>query len=228
VDPWQVGERLRKEKEVLGFYVSGHPLDKVRAQLAALVRDTAAGAAELATGTDVGLGGVVAGVKGMRDRRGNPMAFFTLEDYTGTIEVIAFSSVYESARPLIHSDTPILVTGRLDRREDEPPKVIADAVVPLADAGLAGDRRLEVRVPRDKCDPATLAEVRSILIQHTGSMPVALTIDTGSSRATLAPRLRVAVSAGLLEPLHALLGPGNVRLSAPRDSVAPANGGTRR
>jgi DNA polymerase-3 subunit alpha len=230
VESWQIGERLRKEKEVLGFYVSGHPLDKVRPQLAVFARDSAAGAAELPTSSDVVLGGVVAAVKGMRDRRGNPMAFFTLEDYTGTIEVIAFSSVYESARPLIHSDTPILVSGRLDRREDEPPKVIADAVVPLADAGLSGDRRLEVSVPRDKCDPATLAEVRSILLRHSGSMPVALTIDTGSSRATLAPRLRVAISAGLLEPLHALLGPGNVRLSAPREpaGVAPGNGGWRR
>ena len=165
----------------------------------------------------------------MRDRRGNAMAFFTLEDYSGTIEVIAFSSVYESARPLIHSDTPILVSGRLDRREDEPPKVIADGVMPLAEAVLSGDRRLEVRVPRDKCDPATLAEVRSLLVQHTGSMPVTLTIDTGASRATLSPRLRVAVSASLLEPLHALLGPGNVRLSASREPVGPApgNGGYR-
>jgi len=236
VEPWQPGERLRKEKEVLGFYVSGHPLDKVRAQLTAFARHTAAAAAELPTGTEVGLGGVVSSVKGMRDRRGNAMAFFTLEDYTGTIEVIAFSSIYEAARPLIHSDTPILVAGRLDRREEEPPKLIADSVVPLADAGQAGDRRLEVRVPRDKCDPTTLAEVQSLLVQHTGSMPVAITIDTGSSRATLAPRVRVAVSSSLLEPLNELLGPGNVRLSAPRDGSngptrydgVPRNGGFRR
>jgi DNA polymerase-3 subunit alpha len=224
VEPWQAGERLRKEKEVLGFYVSGHPLDRVRAQLAAFARETIAAAVELPSGSDVGLGGVVAAVKGMRDRRGNPMAFFTLEDYTGTLEVIAFSSVYESARALIHSDTPLLVTGRLDRREEEPAKVIADGIVALADAGLAGDRRLEVRVPRDKCDSATLAEVRSLLVQHSGSMPVTLTIDTGASQATLSPRVRVAVSAGLLEPLHALLGPGNVRLTAPRQA---ANGGSQ-
>jgi DNA polymerase-3 subunit alpha len=202
----------------------------VRAQLAAFTKDTVAGAADLPTGTEVGLGGVVSTVKGMRDRRGNAMAFFTLEDYTGTIEVIAFSTVYEAARALIHSDTPLLVTGRLDRREEEAPKVIAEGVVPLAEAGLSGNRRLEVQVPREKCDPDTLTEVRSLLTQHTGSMPVTITIDTGSSRATLAPRVRVAVSSSLLEPLNALLGPGNVRLSAPRDSSngAPRNGGFRR
>jgi DNA polymerase-3 subunit alpha len=230
VEAWQPVERLRKEKEVLGFYVSGHPLDKVRAQLAAFTKDTVAGAADLPTGTEVGLGGVVSTVKGMRDRRGNAMAFFTLEDYTGTIEVIAFSTVYEAARALIHSDTPLLVTGRLDRREEEAPKVIAESVVPLAEAGLSGNRRLEVRVPREKCDADTLTEVRSLLAQNTGSMPVTITIDTGSSRATLAPRVRVAVSSSLLEPLNALLGPGNVRLSAPRDGSngAPRNGGFRR
>ncbi len=228
VEVWQAGERLRKEKEVLGFYVSGHPLDRVRPQLEALTTATIADLQSHGGRGDVTVGGVVAAVKGKTDRRGNAMAFFTLEDYSGTIEVIAFSSLYETARPLIHSDTPLLVTGRLDRREDEPAKVVADSVVPLAEAGASGDRRLEVRVPRDKCDAGTLGEVRAILLRHTGSMPVTITLDTGDSRATLAPRVRVAVSAGLLEPLSDLLGAGNVRLSQPRaGNGAPRNGGGR-
>lgn len=233
VDPWQTGDRLRREKEVLGFYISGHPLDKVRAQLAAFARHTAAGLAEMPGRSDVSLGGVVTAVKGMRDKRGNEMAFFTLEDYTGTAEVIAFSSVYETARPLIHSDTPLLVTGRLDRRddrEDETAKVVADSIAPLSEAARAGERRLEVRLPREKCDSETLSEVRSILVRHSGSMPVTLTIDTGDSQAILDVGLCVALTSGLLELLNALLGEGNVRLGEPAragNGAPAANRGAR-
>ena len=231
IDPWQSGDRLRQEKEVLGFYISGHPLDKVRAQLHAFARGTAAEVAAAPHGSDVCLGGVVTAVQSKRDRRGDEMAFFTLEDYSGTVEAIAFSSVYETARPLVLSDTPLLVHGRVDRRDEEPGKVIVSSVVPLAEAALAGNHRLEVRVPRDKCDNQTLAAVRGILIQNSGSMPVRITIDTGSSVAELATGIAVALSDSLLETLSGLLGENSVRLSeangAARREPTGANGGRR-
>jgi DNA polymerase-3 subunit alpha len=183
-----------------------------------------AGLAELPAGRQVTIGGVVTGVRGQRDKRGHDMAFFTLEDYTGAIEVIAFSSVYETARPLVHSDVPILVTGRLDRRDDETGKVVAEAIVPLAQAATEGERRLEVRVPREKCEQEILNEVRSVLLRNSGSMPVTITIDTGASRAILATDLRVALHDGLLEPLATLLGPGNVRLAEPPTTAAARTG----
>ena len=229
IDPWQPGDRLRQEKEVLGFYISGHPLDKVRAQLAAFARATAVEVAAAPTGSDVCFGGVVTAVQGKRDRRGEEMAFFTMEDYSGTVEAIAFSSVYEVARSLIHSDTPLLVHGRVDRRDEEPGKVIVASVVPLAEAALAGDHRLEVRVPREKCDPETLAAIRALLLQNSGSMPVRMTIDTGASVAELATGLAVALSDSLLETLATLLGEGSVRLAeangSPRRPPAGGNGG---
>ncbi len=226
VDPWPVGERLRKEKDVLGFYVSGHPLDRVRAQLSAFAHHTTGDLAHLPAGRPVTIGGVVTAVRGQRDRRGNDMAFFTLEDYTGSVEVIAFSSVYETARPLVHSDLPLLVTGRLDRRDEEPGKVVADSIVPLAQAATTGDRRLEVRVPQEKCDADVLDELRAVLLRNSGSMPVTITIDTGASRAILATDLRVALNDGLLEPLATLLGAENIRLAGPAAAPAgrPGNG----
>jgi DNA polymerase-3 subunit alpha len=224
VDEWPAGERLRNEKEVLGFYVSGHPLDKVRAQLAAFARHTTAGLAEIPAGRKVTIGGVVTGVRGQRDKRGNDMAFFTLEDYAGTVEVIAFSGVYETARPLVHSDVPILLTGRLDRRDEEAGKVVAETIVPLAQAATDGERRLEVRVPREKCEQEILNELRSVLLRNSGSMPVTITIDTGASRAILATDLRVALHDGLLEPLASLLGAENVRLAEPAGAVPARTG----
>jgi len=224
VDPWQPGERLRQEKEVLGFYISGHPLDKVRAQLAVLDHQTAAGLADEPHGRAVTLTGVVTAVRGLRDKRGKDMAFFTLEDYTGTVEVITFSSVYEVSRALIHSDTPLLVRGRLDRRDDEAGKVIAESVTPLSEAGHASDHRLIVRVPPDKCDSSTLAKVRSLLVRNSGSMPVRLNVDTGACDAMLSTGISVAPSNGLLEPLTALLGADNVRLEA-STPVSRGNGG---
>jgi DNA polymerase-3 subunit alpha len=159
------------------------------------------------------------------------MAFFTLEDYSGTVEAIAFSTMYETARPLILSDTPLLVHGRVDRREEEPGKVIVSSVVPLAEAALAGNHRLEVRVPREKCDNQTLAAVRGLLSQHSGSLPVRITVDTGSSVAELDTGLAVALSDSLLETLGGLLGENSVRLSeangTARRAPTGANGGRR-
>jgi DNA polymerase-3 subunit alpha len=226
IDPWQPADRLRQEKEVLGFYISGHPLDKVRAQLAAFARETAAEVAVAPTGSDVCLGGVVTAVQGKRDRRGAEIAFFTLEDYSGTVEAIAFSTVYEAARALILSDTPLLVHGRVDRRDEEPGKVIVSSVVPLAEAALSGNHRLEVRVPRAKCDGDTLAAIRGLMIQHSGSMPVRLTVDTGTSVAELATGLAVALSDSLLETLNELLGEGSVRLCEANGSGRRPAGGT--
>jgi DNA polymerase-3 subunit alpha len=230
IEPWQPADRLRQEKEVLGFYISGHPLDKVRAQLAAFARATAAEVAAAPTGSDVCMGGVVTAVQLKRDRRGEEMAFFTLEDYSGTVEALAFSSVYEVSRALVLSDTPLLVNGRVDRRDEEPGKIIVSSVVPLAEAAVAGSHRLEVRVPRAKCDGETLTAVRGLLIQHSGSMPVRLMIDTGSSVAELTTGLAVALSDALLETLNGLLGDGSVRLTEANGSArrAPAANGPRR
>jgi DNA polymerase-3 subunit alpha len=167
----------------------------------------------------------VTAVQGKRDRRGDEMAFFTLEDYSGTVDAIAFSSVYEVTRALIQSDTPLLVHGRVERRDEEPGKVIVSSVVPLAEAGQAGNHRLEVRVPRGKCDGETLAIVRGLLIQHSGSMPVRLTVDTGSSVAELTTGLAVALSDSLLQTLSGLLGEDSVRLSEANGSGRPAPAG---
>jgi DNA polymerase-3 subunit alpha len=176
------------------------------------------------------MGGVVTAVQLKRDRRGEEMAFFTLEDYSGTVEALAFSSVYEVSRALVLSDTPLLVNGRVDRRDEEPGKIIVSSVVPLAEAAVAGSHRLEVRVPRAKCDGETLTAVRGLLIQHSGSMPVRLMIDTGSSVAELTTGLAVALSDALLETLNGLLGDGSVRLTEANGSArrAPAANGPRR
>jgi DNA polymerase III alpha subunit len=148
------------------------------------------------------------------------------------VEAIAFSSVYEVSRALIQSDTPLLVHGRVDRRDEEPGKVIVSSAVPLAEAALAGNHRLEVRVPRAKCDGETLAAIRGLLIQNSGSMPVRITIDTGSSVAELATGIAVALSDQLLETLNGLLGEGSVRLAeangSARRPAGAANGGRRR
>jgi hypothetical protein len=108
--------------------------------------------------------------------------------------------------------------------------VIVSSVVPLAEAALSGNHRLEVRVPRDKCDNQTLAAVRGLLIQNSGSLPVRLTVDTGSSVAELATGLAVALSDSLLETLGGLLGENSVRLSeanGARQAPTGANGGRR-
>ncbi len=124
-------ELLRLEKETLGLYVSEHPLSGVRDQLR---RKTDATLAELERRRDgevVTVGGIVSDVKHLTTKRGDPMVFLTLDDPTGSAEVVVFNSAYQAARELCVTDRILVVKGRVDHKQQGETKVIASEVTPF-------------------------------------------------------------------------------------------------
>jgi len=101
---------LQKEKEALGFYVSGHPLEKYRLELAAFATVNSEEISEQPDGSDVSLGGIVQNLKINYDKQGRQMAFITLEDFFGVIEIITFADLYEKSKQLIQVDARLLCT----------------------------------------------------------------------------------------------------------------------
>ena len=123
---------LAMEKEVLGFYVSGHPLRQYQAALAVHGCLPVAALPEQRDGAKVAVGGMLAGLKQVTTRSGANMAFLTLEDQTGQVEVVVFPRVLQSCARLLREEHPLLVRGRLQVQEDEV-KLLADEVSLLRD-----------------------------------------------------------------------------------------------
>lgn len=195
-----VGMLLAMEREMLGLYVSGHPLGEHQAELRRLATVTAAGLSDLADGALVLMGGLVTGGKRVTTRNGEPMLFLELEDLTGTVEVVIFPKVYERARAHLNKDCVILVKGSLDRQEEQV-KLLAEDVAPLGRAALyvmlLDDGRME--------------ELLGILGRHPGADVVY--VKRGAAKwLELNARYHVRTSPELSAELEQAFGPEAVRL----------------
>ncbi|HWQ30296.1 MAG TPA: DNA polymerase III subunit alpha, partial [Negativicutes bacterium] len=174
---------LAMEKEMLGLYISGHPLEEYKSELEASVTITTA---ELATDVDqenqeesgnfeldgkrVVMGGIIASVKQKATKTNNMMAFVELEDLYGTLEVIVFPKIFEKCRSLLVQDTIVLVEGRISQKEEEAAKIVCDNIKSLK--RYAG-KKLYVKIDTEK-QPDIIERLRGILQEHKGVQPVIL------------------------------------------------------
>jgi DNA polymerase-3 subunit alpha len=194
---------LQMEKEMLGLYVSDHPMADREAQVAAAASGTIAQAIEARSEGPVTLGGVITGLNRRFTRKGDEMAIFFLEDLTGSIEAVAYPRSYEACQAVLAavSDSDVvLVRGRLDVQDDQA-KVVVQEVAILPEAP-PGPRSMEVRLAPKLARPSVLKEVADLLAAFPGDQPVILCV--GSRRFDLG----VAVDSrpGLVGELRSLLG----------------------
>jgi DNA polymerase-3 subunit alpha len=199
-------ELLRLEKETLGLYVSEHPLHGVRDQLR---RKTDATLAELDRRRDgeiVTVGGVVAETKQVTTKRGEPMVFLTLDDPTGSAEVVVFNSTYAASRELCVADRILVVKGRVDHKQAGETKLIALEVTPFE----AVAERREVRFALDarRAPAGMLGELARLVREFPGDSPVFVALETSDGPKTyaLGPEYRVRPDSDFLAEAKALLG----------------------
>jgi DNA polymerase III subunit alpha len=197
---------LRLEKETLGLYVSDHPLTPIRDQLR---RKTDCAVNEIERRRDgeiVVVGGIVAGLKQMTTKKGDPMVFATLEDVTGACEVVAFNSVYQHARELLVQDSVIVVKGRIDQKSAGETKLVAIEVTGFE----ATPERREVRLKVDaRIAPAGIVrELAALVKDFPGEAPVYVDLITsmGSKLLELGPDYRVRPVPDFFAEVKHLLG----------------------
>ncbi|HCW51095.1 MAG TPA: hypothetical protein DGR79_03365 [Clostridiales bacterium] len=169
-DPLPKASLLAMEKEVLGLYLSGHPLAQYQAQLVRLDTVSTAHLSERWEGDAVTVGGMVSNTKKIVTRNGSPMMFATIEDLTGAVEVVIFPSVLEKYAGLLQPDATVIVRGRVSFKDEEP-KVIADEIQPL-EAG--SEERVYVTIPPELEKQEFLERVRAVLELNRGGVPVYL------------------------------------------------------
>lgn len=206
IPEWSTSQRLTNEKATLGFYISGHPLDKYRQELTAFTTCSVSGLQEITDGREVSIGGIVASTKTKMDKKGNMMAFVTVEDYTGSVELILFSSCYDECKENVVDDNLVLITGRVTTREGESPKVIVSELVALDKLTERFDCQLVIKI-ESSCSDTTLEQVLTSLDKFKGGAPVLVsTRENGSEVFIKSKRYAVRPDFELLDALKDLLG----------------------
>ncbi|MCV7398985.1 DNA polymerase III subunit alpha [Mycobacterium fragae] len=210
-EEWDDKHKLALEREMLGLYVSGHPLNGVAHLLSTQV-DTAIPAildGDVPNDAQVRVGGILASVNRRVNKNGMPWASAQLEDLTGGIEVMFFPHTYSAYGAEIVDDAVVLVSARVRIQDDRICLIANDLVVPdFSNARI--DRPLAVSLPTRQCTIDKVNALKQVLARHPGTSQVHLRLVSGDRITTLEldASLRVTPSPALMGDLKALLGPG--------------------
>jgi DNA polymerase-3 subunit alpha len=171
---WNESEKLAKEKEALGIYLSGHPLDAYRHILKSWVKVSIENLDEAQDGQEVALGVVVTACKEKISRKGGRLAILTMEDLTGSVEALVFGELLDRAAAWLNqASLPLWVKGVLIK-EEQGPKIRAQEIAPLGQALPRWPQRLDFRLNAASVTQEQLLALKEVLRQHQGPIPAYL------------------------------------------------------
>jgi DNA polymerase-3 subunit alpha len=204
-DEFEKNELLNMEKDVLGLYVTEHPLQGVRDQLR---RKTDATIGELERRRDgevITIGGIVSSLRHMTTKRGDPMVFLRIEDVTGAIETVVFNSTYDKARELCTTERILIVKGRVDRKEGET-KLVALEIA--AFEAVPEKREVRLRIDATKAAAGTIRELAALIKDFPGESPVYADLITSQGKKVYAfgPQYKVQPAPDFYAEVKMLLG----------------------
>jgi DNA polymerase-3 subunit alpha len=205
---WEESQLLACEKEVVGFYITGHPLARSARQLRLYTTANTQTLGEFRDGEKVSLGGMVFKTRLQTTRKGDRMAFVTLEDVLGQVEAIVFPEVYKEYSTTLETDQPVLVRGIVDWDEDSA-KIIADRIVLLAEASGRLTPQVHICVQTFGLTRDLLSQLRSILEASPGASSVYLhLLFPDAHEVVLLPdeRFQVVPSEALVHDIETLFG----------------------
>jgi len=225
VEPWSESEAQMLEKEALGFFLTTHPLEAYRLEVASFSDLSFSEMDQAADSQAIRLVGYVSDIRKLTDKKGRPMAFVTLVDFNGSLEVIFFADALERLNSIVRKDAALAVEGRCSTREDEPVKVIAEEAYPLETARSRLTQAIEIIINREKCRPDLAEKIERLCMQHPGSIPLYIRLAGGGNgeRRYIAENFQLKLDDHLINRLEKLVGEGNIRLIARRNNGAHRN-----
>ena len=212
---WTEAERLAGEKEVLGFYVTGHPLEKYMDRLATITRHDSSSLEELQHEAPVTLAGILTSLRVRPSKKGDLWGSGVFEDNRGSVELLVFPQAYQQLQGVLKPDRALLIKGRVRHEENQSTKVVVSEARPLEAAVNGPKPRLRIRVDLDQAGEGLAAELLDVLSAHPGGNPLILELTrAGEFSATLRlgrPR-SVAADEDVINQLRALAGVSVVEL----------------
>jgi DNA polymerase-3 subunit alpha len=208
IDEWSESELLKYEKESVGFFITGHPLARYEPVLKKFANTNTLKLQDLSDGRVVRIGGIVREYKLHHDRKGEVMAFVTLEDLSGLAEVILFASLYSTVSDLVNKDSAIMVEGRITR-DEQSSKILADAIAPIEKAEETWTASVHLNLDIADLNKESLQKLCEILKQHKGSCSAFLHLLVPQKTDTiiaLSDSIRVKAGQDLTEAVNNFLG----------------------
>ncbi|MFA9497712.1 MAG: DNA polymerase III subunit alpha [Deltaproteobacteria bacterium] len=168
IDEWDEKQLLAFEKESLGFYITGHPLSEYEDILEKFANTNSSTLKEQNDGDAVRIGGMIRSTKIIKTKKGDLMAFVTLEDLHGSVEIIVFSTLYAKVYDLLTDDSAILVRGHLQKDENSV-KILADTLIPMDKAEETWSTSIHFNLDITRTDKALLEKLKSVFKRYPGS-----------------------------------------------------------
>ncbi|MFQ5636379.1 MAG: DNA polymerase III subunit alpha [bacterium] len=211
---WNSSETLTYEKEMLGFYLSGHPLNRYKNEVTIFSTVTLEAINNLPDGTRVKICGIVTECKSIQDRKNNTMAFVTVEDFFGSIEVIVFSKVYNNYHEFLGTDSMIMVIGRTNMKDEKDVKILCDEIVPLEDVWERYAKNLYLTMELAGVDDPVLNQITQIVRQNPGecNLFINLKVRNKSKQTIKSKSMKVNPAPDVIMNLRSILGQDNVQM----------------
>jgi DNA polymerase-3 subunit alpha len=232
---WPDRERAQKEKEVLGFYLTSHPLDEHKNTLTKYCSHTTADIPQIKDRDEVILGGMLSSLKFSTTRDPKPgkpskYVMFDLEDVAGTIRTIVWPEQFSEMGHLVAPDAILLVRGVIDRRGGEEANLVVNELIPLDQLDSRYTSGIIVRIDEREHSESALDQIKEIVRSYPGpsELQLAVVLEDGSRVYLKSQRVRLEVNRELQDRLDNLLGPGNLQLLTTKPKPNQNANGQRR
>ena len=209
IDEWPQSDMLQWERELTGFYITAHPLTQHTEAIRLLATHTTSTVREAHNGKVVKLCGVVGNLKVTTTKKGHRMAYITLEDLQGLVDVIVFPELFQSCETFVGTDAVIHVTGTVDHKDTVTRVIKATKVEPLQDMQTKTVKRITVRITETADTGSHLSKLQEVLRRHPGPTPIAFQFHLDSqvqAESAPLPNVTVLPSSNLVYDVEQLLG----------------------
>jgi DNA polymerase-3 subunit alpha len=208
MEAWSDKVKLGFEKEALGFYITGHPLGRYQEVIRRFANCSTADISERADKEEVRLCGIVSGIRDLMTKKGERMAFVTLEDLNGFVEMVVFPDIYRDAAEWLHSEQPLLVTGTVEVSEDTR-KLMPKEILPLQEVSRKETKRVHFRFQVPGLVDDQLHRLKEIILRHRGGCRVFMHLVIPNCSETimrLPENLKIAPTDEMMEDTERLFG----------------------
>ena len=225
VPPWSAKEQLAREKEMIGFYLSGHPMDRYKKELSYLGVKRLGEMGALPEGARIRLGGLITEVKSHTDRNGKPMAFATLEDLKDSIDLVVFPEAFSRFGEALKTDEIAVCDGKLSLRNGRT-SIQLERIMSIERARETFSGSVNLLIGREDLSEVRLKALKDVLQRHRGQGTFYLHVRRGKDRRTVirTRRMTVLPSERLISEIVALTG-GRAWVSAENGEVGNAGNG---
>jgi DNA polymerase-3 subunit alpha len=215
IDEWPESQLLAFEKEVLGFYISSHPLAQYEKLLNSYTSTNSVTLQQHSDQAEVQVGGIIDSLSLKTTRRGDRMCFVTLQDLKGKIQVIVFPEAFQKFGSLLQSEALVFIKGNANTREDEA-KLIATEIIPLHEVRMRLTKVLTIDLFTAGLEPQTLEKLRDILSLHKGNVPVYLNFREPGGKCTqvvAGEDFKIFASDQLFNEIENLIGENSIKVT---------------